>query len=150
MDTKAAAEKWNCDRSNVAKWCKNGLVEGAHQEGFGRPWTIPDQAIRPIDRRLAKEIIWTLLELKTKRHPVFDLSIWGIKKEEIGLYLNELRSNLYIEFDSNDCDDYFITAKGFKLLGRHNCSEFESFDDIKVIADVAGVFIGSTIKAAFL
>ena len=53
MNTTEAAEKWNTTRDVVARWCKDGKVPGAEKPKFR--WVIPDDASRPIDKKLQRE-----------------------------------------------------------------------------------------------
>ena len=42
---------WNVTERTVTNFCKNGRIPGASKAG--RSWTIPDDAQKPVDRRLS-------------------------------------------------------------------------------------------------
>lgn len=46
MNTREAALKWGDSTSKIAKYCKEGFVEGARK--VSGQWVIPDNAIRPL------------------------------------------------------------------------------------------------------
>jgi len=46
---KQVAEQWGITQRQVQSLCRKGLIIGA--EKFGRDWVIPDNAVRPIDKR---------------------------------------------------------------------------------------------------
>ena len=52
MSARAASYKWGVSESRVHKLCQQGRVPDL--ERFGRSWTIPDNAIKPIDPRKEK------------------------------------------------------------------------------------------------
>jgi predicted site-specific integrase-resolvase len=41
------AKKWGVKQSTVSKWCREGKIPGAEQDGPGKPWRIPDDAKPP-------------------------------------------------------------------------------------------------------
>ena len=47
MGTKEAAELWGYKPAAISKWCRNGLIPGASQDGVGSPWHIPKDAKCP-------------------------------------------------------------------------------------------------------
>ncbi|MCM1335112.1 MAG: helix-turn-helix domain-containing protein [Bacteroides sp.] len=47
MGTKEAAKEWSCKQETVAKWCREGKIKGAEQDGKGHPWRIPIDAECP-------------------------------------------------------------------------------------------------------
>lgn len=47
METKEAAEKWNCSQEKVQRWCREGKIAGATQDKKGSPWHIPKNAKPP-------------------------------------------------------------------------------------------------------
>ncbi|WP_273384069.1 hypothetical protein [Enorma phocaeensis] len=117
----AAAERWGCSKDDVYAWCKNGSVAGARKEG--RTWAIPQNAERPLDKKLIREILWQLLELKNGTAHRFDLSEWGVKQTDLARYLNPLVDGCYIEQTPSahigeGTLSYRITNKGLRLLGR--------------------------------
>lgn len=51
----AFAKKFNVSEETVRKWCREGKISGVEQDGKGRPWRIPDDAVPPTDGRKNKE-----------------------------------------------------------------------------------------------
>ena len=47
MGTKEAADKWGCSQDTVAKWCREGKIEGVNQDSPGSPWHIPQDTAPP-------------------------------------------------------------------------------------------------------
>lgn len=45
-----AAEKWNITRRRVQVLCNEGRIEGAKK--IGTVWIIPENAIKPLDKRI--------------------------------------------------------------------------------------------------
>ena len=45
--TKYFAELWGYSQATIAKWCREGLIEGAVQDSPGSPWRIPANAKCP-------------------------------------------------------------------------------------------------------
>ena len=43
----AFAEKFGVSEDTVRRWCREGKIPGAEQDGKGRPWRIPDDAVPP-------------------------------------------------------------------------------------------------------
>jgi len=54
MGTAAAAEKWSCKQSDVSKWCREELIDGAEHDSTGRPWRIPINAECPRKKTTSK------------------------------------------------------------------------------------------------
>lgn len=47
MGTKEAAQKWGYTQETVRKWCNEGLIKNATQDGKGSTWHIPKDAKCP-------------------------------------------------------------------------------------------------------
>lgn len=151
MNTTEAAEKWNCCRDDVAAWCKAGLIVGAVKPAV--KWVIPDDAKRPIDRKLQKEIIWRILELSNGSLRRFDLTVWGLSEEDLDGYfaaMTPLLLSVKTTSQNNapiSISDLFVTEAGFELIGRR--AQGSKITTPKVLiwtADVAGVFTASFIR----
>lgn len=41
------AEMWDVKPETVRKWCREGIIQGAEQDGKGKPWRIPETAAPP-------------------------------------------------------------------------------------------------------
>ena len=50
LTVKEIAEKWGISERRLQTMCKEGIVEGSKR--FGRSWAIPEDAIKPVDRRI--------------------------------------------------------------------------------------------------
>lgn len=51
----AFAEKFGIAPRKVQKWCREGKIPGAEQDGKWRPWRIPEDAMPPLDTKAAKK-----------------------------------------------------------------------------------------------
>ena len=51
MTVQEYAEKHHVTPETVRKWCRDGRLPGARQDGPGKPWIIPDYALPPRQRR---------------------------------------------------------------------------------------------------
>ena len=47
IGTREASKKWGYTQATVQKWCREGLILGADQDGKGCPWRIPKKAKCP-------------------------------------------------------------------------------------------------------
>lgn len=47
MGAPEAADIWGYSPDTVRRWCREGKIPGAEQDGRGRPWRIPDNAQPP-------------------------------------------------------------------------------------------------------
>ena len=47
MGTKEASDQWGYTKATIAKWCRDGLIPNATQDGVGSPWHIPKDAKCP-------------------------------------------------------------------------------------------------------
>lgn len=45
--TQYFAELWGYSKATIARWCREGLIEGAVQDRPGSPWRIPANAKCP-------------------------------------------------------------------------------------------------------
>ena len=54
MTTKEAVQKWNISGRRIRQLLQDGRIEGA--EKIGTTWNIPDDANKPIDKRVKDEI----------------------------------------------------------------------------------------------
>lgn len=50
LTVKEIAEKWGISERRLQTMCKEGIVEGSKR--FGRSWAIPEDAVKPVDRRI--------------------------------------------------------------------------------------------------
>lgn len=147
MTTSEAAGKWNATTRSVAAWCKDGLIGGARKT---YRWLIPVDALRPIDKKLAREIIWSIVEVELGllEHP--DLTEWGIRHDQIARYLESLVNEGYLEKCSPDNDaDIRITKKGFALIGRCGSDmKQESFNPMRPLIELVVEAVPAVIDTA--
>lgn len=47
MGTREAADRWGYEQGTIAKWCREGKIEGADQDKPRSPWHIPKDAKCP-------------------------------------------------------------------------------------------------------
>ena len=52
IGTKEAAERWGVSQALVQKWCREGKIPNATQDGKGSPWHIPNDAVCPVRKRM--------------------------------------------------------------------------------------------------
>ena len=50
LTVKEITEKWGISERRLQTMCKEGIVEGSKR--FGRSWAIPEDAVKPVDRRI--------------------------------------------------------------------------------------------------
>lgn len=51
------AEKYNVSEDTVRRWCREGKIPGAEQDGKGKPWRIPEDAVPPQKEETSKMMI---------------------------------------------------------------------------------------------
>lgn len=152
MDTKTASIRWNCTVGDIREWCRDGKVLEAKKER-GR-WVIPDDAMRPLDRKLQKEILWQILEFENDNSCRIDLTQWGINDDSIVDYLSSLfplclRRRCDSNRPINKLAELQITDLGLAIAGRRY--DAETADRVpKVIqwsAQVTGIFAASFVNS---
>lgn len=148
MDTKTAAEKWKCNISDIREWCRSGRIEEAHKEK-GR-WIIPNDAKRPLDRRLQKEILWQILKYENNSVCRIDLTQWGIDDSSIPDYLSLLlplclRKRMSNNEPINNLSEIELTELGFAIVGygRNSALSNQVPRIIGWSAQAAGIFAAS-------
>ncbi len=115
MTTKEASQKWNITDRRIRVLCDEGRIEGAIK--IGRNWSIPIDAIKPIDGRTKTNNIYVGMNQS------FDL-IDQLKKEidskrPFSSRLNQtLRQNLIIEwtYNSNAIEGNTLTLSETKVV----------------------------------
>ncbi len=66
ITTKQAGDKWGISERRVRTLCSQGKIAGAFQ--IGRGWNIPENAQKPIDKRLKNsDNLIALIEDKKKK-----------------------------------------------------------------------------------
>lgn len=118
MNTKTAADKWFCTQAEVREWCRGGIINAAVKEK-GR-WSIPQEAKRPLDRKLQREILWRIIEVKNGQRASFELTDWGIPDADLPGYLEPLFGTcLRGEDHAAGWDEVNVSSGGLRLLGRN-------------------------------
>ena len=51
IGTKQYSEMYGVSIGTVSKWCREGLIEGATQDGKNHPWHIPKNSPPPYGRQ---------------------------------------------------------------------------------------------------
>lgn len=117
MQIREASEKWNISERRIRKLIQDGRIEGA--EKIGTMWIIPDDASKPVDKRLKntiefkinlpddffKEVDDKLIKLNSKRPLSKELS-------------DSLRKAINLEwtYNSNGIEGNTLTLKETKVV----------------------------------
>lgn len=128
MTTAEAAEKWNTTRSEVAFWCKKGRIDNTSKT---YRWAIPVDAKRPVDKKLAREMVWSLVEVHCGVANHFDLTEWGVARTDLTRYVDALIKENYFDIDQSTYT-LIATKKGLALIGRVDNKDVTPFDVIKI------------------
>ncbi|MBP3392739.1 MAG: helix-turn-helix domain-containing protein [Clostridia bacterium] len=51
IGTKEASIKWGVSQKTIQRWCREGKIPNATQDGKGSPWHIPINAKPPRDKQ---------------------------------------------------------------------------------------------------
>lgn len=144
-------ERWGATKDDIRRWCREKYIPGSYLSG--NAYRIPANAMRPLDEKLAKEILWQLLENRGSSDKL-DLSDRGVG-DAIPEYLEALKAKEYIKCKNSNI--YHLNRKGFKLLGRYDDrgKDKEAFETmafvksaISAAGSVAGAIAARTIAAA--
>ena len=117
MQIREASEKWNISERRIRQLIQDGRIEGA--EKIGTTWSIPDDANKPIDKRIKdeikfkielpedyfKEVDEKLAKLNSKR---------PLSKESIESLRNAI--NLEWTYNSNGIEGNTLTLKETKVV----------------------------------
>ena len=142
MNTTEAAEKWHVTRGEIAAWCKDGHVEGAYKT---YRWLIPIDANRPVDKKLAREVVWSIIEIHNGSMYRLDLTEWGITSDKLAPYIEVLVKEGYLETDTaRDC--IRVTRKGLAITGRY--AQSEKFELIDMGTAIIEAIVSSAVQAA--
>ena len=128
MTTAEAAEKWNTTRSEVAFWCRTGRIDNANKT---YRWAIPVDEKRPVDKKLAREMVWSLVEVRCGAADHFDLTEWGIARTDLTRYVDALIKENCFDIDQSTYT-LITTKRGLALIGRGDNKNATSFDVIKI------------------
>lgn len=143
--TKDMAERWNASIADVRSWCREGHV--ASVEKVSAKWRIPRDAKRPLDRKLAEEILWVLLESPRIDPSDIDLSHWGVARLDTVSYLRLMEQDGSIV--AGDDSVYSLNKKGFKLLGREGTKSGTSFEPRSFPSEFAAFAFAGTVRNVF-
>lgn len=115
LSTKKASEKWGISDRRIRVLCNEGRIEGAIK--IGRNWSIPVDAIKPVDAREANKKDYSGLD--------FDFSYIDSLKESIDKHrpfskrlANSLREKLIVEwtYNSNAIEGNTLTLSETKVV----------------------------------
>lgn len=53
----AFAELFSIHPDTVRRWCREGKIPGAEQDGKGKPWRIPEDALPPVGSKAKPRIV---------------------------------------------------------------------------------------------
>lgn len=152
MDTKQAMERWNCDIRAVREWCREGVIDGAAKSKRGS-WIIPDDAKRPLDRSLSREILWSIVEWQNGCVSRIDLTGWGVSRTEVLAYLKALERDNCLELEEDDTagsSSLRITKRGFSLIGRGGKTEPIIPSAARIVTTLSGKFVGALLDEMFM
>lgn len=116
------ADLWGLKQATIRKYAseKSGKIPGCIRKD-GR-LLIPANAIRPITRPIAQQLIWAIIQIKNSPDDFLDLTEFGIRNDQLEVVLEELGRQQLLEIKKEDPDvrgrlfSSRITAKGFSLV----------------------------------
>ena len=108
------AEQWNITERRIRVLCQSGRIPGAIK--IGRNWSIPEDAIKPFDDRMKKELLKgvdRLFDVEDKLKNLID-TYRPLSKN----ILNRLRENLIVEwtYNSNAIEGNTLTIYDTKVV----------------------------------
>lgn len=115
MTTSEASIKWNISSRRIRVLCETGQIQGAIK--IGRNWSIPNDSIKPIDKRVKYKNIYTGI--------IYDFTLIDQLKKRIDSYrpfsstLTEtLRQSLIVEwtYNSNAIEGNTLTLSETKVV----------------------------------
>lgn len=116
------AELWGLKLSTIRKYAsdKHGKISGCIRKNG--QLLIPANAIRPITKPIAQQLIWAIIQIKNSPEDFLDLTKYGIRNDQLDAVLHELERQqlLDISKDKTNVRDRLIssriTARGFGLV----------------------------------
>ena len=81
MNTKQAAQKWECSAKTVTKLCADGVIPLAEKDERGR-WVIPDECEKPPVSRFRLCYLMDMIN-QLKEGVVYKKVKWGIGEKEL-------------------------------------------------------------------
>ena len=81
MNTKQAAQKWECSAKTVTKLCADGVIPLAEKDERGR-WVIPDECEKPPVSRFRLCYLMDMIN-QLKEDVVYKKVKWGIGEKEL-------------------------------------------------------------------
>jgi Fic family protein len=115
MSSKEASEKWKISDRRIRVLCNEGRIEGATK--FGRNWSIPSDAKKPIDARKISKKNYIGLEFDFSYIDSLRKTIDEHRPFSKGL-ANSLREKLYVEwtYHSNALEGNTLTLSETKVV----------------------------------
>lgn len=117
MQIREASEKWNISERRIRKLIQDGRIEGA--EKIGTTWLIPDDASKPVDKRLKNAIEFKINLPDDYFKDVDDKLIKLNIKRPLSKELSEsLRKAINLEwtYNSNGIEGNTLTLKETKVV----------------------------------
>lgn len=145
LSTREASEKWGISDRRIRLLCNEGRIQGAIK--IGRNWSIPSDALKPVDSRE--------VNIKDYKGLEFDFSQIDSLKEEIDLHrpfsknlANSLREKLIVEwtYNSNAIEGNTLTLSETKVVlegitvgGKTIIEHLEAINHRKAIFFIEGL-----------
>ena len=123
MNTKQAAQKWECSVKTVTKLCADGVIPLAEKDERGR-WVIPDECEKPPVSRFRLCFLMDMIN-QLKEGVIFQQVKWGISEKELQDGYQYLIENAMVSsFDVRQLEEELpnakITSRGKALMEREN------------------------------
>ena len=157
ITTKEAAEKWEMSEQAVRRFCRNGKIPGAIQDGA--TWLVPEKARRPrksenigIDTSRLHPLAKRLVKQKTKKiyHGLYDYVQINLTYSSSRMASNRLTRNqvetifkkgkVYVGFEPMKVSDVI------EVLNHKVCIDYilDHIDSRNCIYDCSSIDIGET------
>lgn len=116
------ADFWGLKQSTIQTYAgrKANKIPGCIRKGG--QLLIPANAIRPITKPIAQQLIWAIIQLKNSPHDYLDLTTFGIRNDQLNTVLRELARQQLVDVDDSipNVRDRLIasriTVKGLDLV----------------------------------
>jgi len=115
ISVKEASEKWHISDRRIRVLCTEGRIDGATK--IGRNWSIPSEAVKPVDGREGKKKKYVGLEFDFRQIDVLKSKIDGYRPLSKNL-ANSLHDKLVVEwtYNSNAIEGNTLTMSETKVV----------------------------------
>ncbi len=95
------ANLWGLKQATIRKYAseKSGKIPGCIRKDG--QLLIPANAIRPITKPIAQQLIWAIIQLKNSPHDYLDLTAFGIRNDQLDTVLRELTRQQLVDVDDS-------------------------------------------------